>query len=223
MQDSNGNAITTLSVPEGGEASYQVMLATKPAEDTKVCIGLSVRDNDDGDITFKGQASDVVALNLTFTPDNWNVSQTVTLVASLDADGLNGAREWTHDAREYYSGKVDITATEDDTITSPAAPVNLEIGDGDGRLALSWDDPNDASISHYEYNVNHNDTGTGNFSGWSQWTTIPGSNSSTGNHAFDNLTNGREYRYHVRAVNDAGAGVAAPTRRPGSCRPRQWQ
>ena len=54
--------------PEGGEASYQVMLATKPAADTKVCIGLSVRDNDDGDITFKGQASDVVALDLTFTP-----------------------------------------------------------------------------------------------------------------------------------------------------------
>ena len=93
MQDSSGNAITALSVPEGGEASYQVKLASQPEQDVELCIGLSVRDNNDADITFKGEASDVVALKLTFTPANWNTPQTVTLVAAEDNDYVNGARD----------------------------------------------------------------------------------------------------------------------------------
>ena len=115
VQDSDGNAITALSVPEGGEASYQVKLASPISKDAKVCIGLSVRDNNDPDITFKGEASGVVALNLTFTPDNWNTAQTVTLVAAEDDDDVNGARDIDHDSREwYFSGKVDLAVTETD-------------------------------------------------------------------------------------------------------------
>ena len=135
VQDSSGNAITALAVPEGGEASYQVMLATKPAADTKVCIGLSVRDNDDGDITFKGQASDVVALDLTFTPDNWNVPQTVTLVAAEDNDYVNGARDVDHDAREYYSGKVDLAVTE---IDNDEITVTATRGSDGDTASVSW-------------------------------------------------------------------------------------
>ena len=135
VQDSGGNAITTLAVPEGGEASYQVMLATKPTKDTKVCIGLSVRDNNDGDITFKGQASDVVALNLTFTPDNWNVPQTVTLVAAEDNDYANGARDVDHDAREYYSGKVDLAVTE---IDNDEITVTATRGSDGDTVSVSW-------------------------------------------------------------------------------------
>ena len=115
VQDSDGNAITALAVPEGGEASYQVKLASPIAQDAKVCIGLAVRDNNDPDITFKGEASGVVAVNLTFTPDNWDTAQTVTLVAAEDDDAVNGARDIDHDSREwYFSGKVDLAVTEAD-------------------------------------------------------------------------------------------------------------
>ena len=214
VQDADGAALSAISVPEGGEASYQVVLAAAPTEAVEVCIGLAVRDNDDADISFKGEAVDEVSLKLTFTPTNWDTAQTVTLVAAYDSDGLNGARDITHDAREYYSGKVDITATEIDTITSPAAPSGLTATAGDGSVTLIWNDPSDASITGYEYNVNHNDTGTGNLSGWSAWTPIPGSDASTTSHTFSGLTNGREYRYHVRAVNAAGAGPAAPNDAP---------
>ena len=114
VQDSDGNTVTALSVPEGGEASYKVKLATQPTEDVKVCIGLSVRGNNDSDITFKDEASDVVAINLTFTPANWDTAQTVTLVAAEDDDAVNGARDVGHDARTYYAGRIDWTATEID-------------------------------------------------------------------------------------------------------------
>ena len=115
VQDSNGNDITALSVPEGGEASFKVKLASPIAKDAKVCIGLSVRGNNDSDITFKGAASGVVALNLTFTPDNWDTAQTVTLIAAEDDDDVNGVRDIDLDSREwYYPPKVDLTVTEAD-------------------------------------------------------------------------------------------------------------
>ena len=96
----------------------------------------------------------------------------------------------------------------------PAAPANLAASAGDGSVTLSWDDPSNPSISGYEYNVNHNDTGTGNFSGWSDWQSIAGSDADTTSHTLSGLTNGREYRFHVRAVNAGGNGTAAPNAAP---------
>ena len=135
VQDGSGNAITALAVPEGGEASYQVKLASRPAQDVEVCIGLSVRDNNDADITFKGQASGVVALKLTFTPETWNTAQTVTLLAAEDDDDVNGARAVVNDARDYFPGEVALTATEidNDQLTVTATRGN------DGDIAgVSW-------------------------------------------------------------------------------------
>ena len=99
-------------------------------------------------------------------------------------------------------------------ITPPAAPTGLTATAGNGSVTLSWNDPSDSSITGYEYNVNHNDTSSGNLSGWSAWTAIAGSNSSTTSHTFTGLTNGKEYRYHLRAVNAGGSSVGAPNAAP---------
>ncbi len=96
----------------------------------------------------------------------------------------------------------------------PAAPANLTASAGDGSITLSWDNPQNPTITGYEYNVNHNDTGSGNFSGWSAWQSIDGSDAATTSHTFSGLTNGREYRFHVRAVNAGGAGTGAPNAAP---------
>ena len=94
--------------------------------------------------------------------------------------------------------------------SAPAAPTGLTAAAGDQSVTLTWNDPGDASITRYEYNVNHNDTSTGNLSGWGPWTNIPNSGSSTTSYTHTGLTNGREYRYHLRAVNDNGPSVGAP-------------
>ena len=96
----------------------------------------------------------------------------------------------------------------------PAAPTGLTATAGNGSVTLSWNDPSDSSITRYEYNLNHNDTSTGNLSGWGPWTVIPGAGASTTSHTFTGLTNGKEYRYHLRAVNGGGAGAVAPNAAP---------
>ena len=118
VQDTSGNAITALSVPEGGEASFQVKLASQPAlQYVEICIGLSVRDRNDSSITFKDEATSVVAIKVPFTPDNWNTAQTVTLVAAEDDDDVDGVRDVISDTRdfvEYFSGAVWMAVTEID-------------------------------------------------------------------------------------------------------------
>ena len=141
VQDSNGNAITTLTVPEGGEATYQVKLASKPDAYVEICIGLSVRDRNDGSITFKGEPAGTVAIKVPFTPDNWNTAQTVTLVAAEDDDVVNGVRDVINDTRdfvEYFSGAVWLAVTEIDNDLFPS-PANLSVTPGDGYLDIAWD------------------------------------------------------------------------------------
>ena len=92
----------------------------------------------------------------------------------------------------------------------PAAPTGLAASAGVASVTLTWNDPGDSSITHYEYNVNHNATGTGNLTGWSQWAAIPNSGASTTSYTFSGLAGGREYRYHLRAVNGNGPSIGAP-------------
>ena len=96
----------------------------------------------------------------------------------------------------------------------PDAPTGLSAAAGDASVTLSWTDPSDSSITGYEYQVNHNDTDTGRFTGWGDWTAIDGSGADTTSHAVTGLTNANEYRFRLRAVNDAGASANAPRADP---------
>ena len=98
--------------------------------------------------------------------------------------------------------------------SQPARPTGLAATAGDQSVTLSWSDPGNSTITRYEYQVNHNATDSENFAGWTQWTEIPGSDSSTTSHEFTGLTNGREYRYKVRAVNAHGESEPAPYAEP---------
>ena len=111
-------------------------------------------------------------------------------------------------------GTLKVHATLPALVTPPAAPSGLSATVGDESITLTWDDPSDSGITGYEYNVNHNDTSTGNFSGWGPWQSIAGSGTGSVSHVIDGLTNGKEYRYRLRAVNAGGAGGVAPTAHP---------
>ena len=99
--------------------------------------------------------------------------------------------------------------------TSPAMPTGLTATVGDLSATLSWDAPNNAAITGYQYRVNHNATPSGRMSGWGNvWHTLPNSNATTTSHTFSGLSLDREYRYRLRAVDAVGPSPKAPNAAP---------
>ena len=111
-------------------------------------------------------------------------------------------------------GALKLHATLPPLATPPAAPTGLTAAAGIGSITLSWNDPDDSTITGYEYQLNHTATSTGNLSGWGDWIAIPDSGASTTAYTLTGLESGEEYRFHVRAVNAGGAGTAAPNAHP---------
>ena len=73
--------VDEVSVPEGGTAELKVKLSAQPLSDLSVAVE---KISGDEDITL---APDIYLL---FTPDNWNIWQTVVLEAAEDADCIDG-------------------------------------------------------------------------------------------------------------------------------------
>ena len=89
--------------------------------------------------------------------------------------------------------------SEHATTTRPAAanaPENLSAAPGARRVALSWDDPGDATIDRYQYRYRNTSD-----SGWRpDWTDIAASDAATTSHTLAGLTNGVEYTFQVRRM-----------------------
>ena len=82
----------------------------------------------------------------------------------------------------------------------PARPTGLSAAHGAHSVILSWTNPNNSSITRYEYRVNHNNTGTGKLTGWTSWAVIPAAARPPPPTPSAGLNNGSEYRYKIRAV-----------------------
>ena len=111
---------TTLSVPEGGSATYTVRLATKPLDD--VTVEATRDDRSDADLTVSSDTDTDAAMDsvtLAFTDSNWNTEQTVTVTAAEDADEVDDVAIFSHTTASpddsYYQLDVHaVTATEAD-------------------------------------------------------------------------------------------------------------
>ena len=87
---------------------------------------------------------------------------------------------------------------------APAAVTNLAAVAGDQQVTLSWDNPNNESITTYQYRQS-----TDSGSNWSpNWTNITNSNKNTTSHTVENLTNNTAYTFEIRAVNATGNGTS---------------
>ena len=127
---------TTLSVPEGGSATYTVRLGTKPLEDVTVEATRDQRSDDDLTVSSDTDTdTDTDSVTLTFTNSNWNTEQTVTVSAAEDdADELDGVAIFSHGTAssddDYYPLDVDsVTATEADNDkdqTRPSVAITTE-------------------------------------------------------------------------------------------------
>ncbi len=102
---------TTLTVAEGGSATYTVVLDVQPTSDVVITVS-----SDNSDVT-------ATPAKLTFTTANWDTAQTVTVRAAQDSDAVNDAAAIAHavdassSANEFDAvtiGSVAVTVTDND-------------------------------------------------------------------------------------------------------------
>ena len=91
------------------------------------------------------------------------------------------------------------TVTETPTVALPAAPTGLTSTPGDGEVAVTWDDPDNITITNYGYSTD----------GGANFTRIPDSDMDTTAFTFSNLANGTEYTLAIRSANRSGKSTAA--------------
>ena len=110
---------TALTITEGGSQNYTVVLDTEPAADVTVAVAAL----EDADIAVDQTV-------LTFTEDNWNTPQTVTVTATDDDDAVDDEPVTiTHavsggDYEGLAAANVEVTITEDDTPALTIADAN---------------------------------------------------------------------------------------------------
>ena len=120
-------APTSLSITEeGGSASYTVSLATRPAAEVRVNIGGAI-----------GTDLSISATRLTFTRQNWDTDQTVTVSSVHDDDSAPDTVVLTHSATSTdsdYSGLsgngVTVTVTDNDTPMVTVSPTRVGVAEG---------------------------------------------------------------------------------------------
>ncbi len=184
-------APTALSATAG---ATEVALTWDDPEDTAI-TGYQV--SIDGGETF----ADIDDTDISENDTDNTLAYTVT--------GLTNGTEYTFAVRAVNASGVGAASTVT-ALTLPAAPTGLtaERGDGGGEVALTWDDPNNDTISGYQVSTD----------GGTTFIDIESSGAATTTHTVTvlsdgtgtRLTNGTEYTFELRAVNLSGAGAASP-------------
>ena len=195
VADTPGVTVSTaaLTVAEGGSKTYTMRLNTPPSSDVTITVG-----GTSGDVT-------VEPASLTFTRTDWNQPQTVTVTAGTDTDTTTDADvTLTHSASGGGYGSVSIASVvvsvaEKDV--APLKPTGLAGAAGNGSVTLSWTDPDNPTITKWQYRQK---AGSDD---WGEWTDISGSDATTTRYEVSGLTNGTAYQFEVRAVNGAGNGA----------------
>ena len=143
--------------------------------------------------------------SLTFTTSDYNTAQTVT-VTGVEAGQatINHAFRLTGASADAIpdAGTVSVTVNP-----LPAKPTNFTATAGNGQVTLNWSDPDDATITRWEYQQK---TSGGNFG--TSWNAMSGSGASTTSHTVTSLTNNTAYTFRIRAVSAAGNGAVSDER-----------
>ena len=117
---------TDFTINEGGTGSYTVVLDTEPSDDVTVTIN---DPTDNTDVTASPES-------LTFTMEDWDTPQTVTVMADQDADGADERATVTHEVSGGGYGEVSIpdvlvTVTDDETVSIVLSKSSLTVEEGD--------------------------------------------------------------------------------------------
>ena len=119
-------SMTALAIDEGASATYTVVLDTKPSADVTVAVA----GHADTDITLSGDT-------LTFTSDNWDIAQTVTVTAKEDDDAVNEEEATlthtvtgTAEYADVTADSVTVNITDNDTADVTISESELTIVEG---------------------------------------------------------------------------------------------
>ncbi|MEQ8667930.1 MAG: choice-of-anchor U domain-containing protein [Pirellulales bacterium] len=96
---------TDVDVAEGGSASVTVRLSVAPSDEVAISVARS-----SGDLDVTGDAT------LTFTPENWNIPQSVNLAAADDADGILGTTVFAVSSPSWQTATFNAHEVDDDRI-----------------------------------------------------------------------------------------------------------
>ena len=191
---------TTLSVSEGGTATYTVALKSKPTDTVTVAQTAS----GDADVT-------VSPSSLSFITGNWSTAQTVTVSAAPDAAARGDRAMIAHAASGGDYGSVSIDAVS--VTVAPGQVTGVTVSAGSEELAVTWDAVSNADGYKVQWK-----SGSETFAGAAtdnREATI--ASSTTTSYAITGLTNGTAYSVQViatRANSDDGTASATATATP---------
>ena len=155
------SSVSALSVPEGATASFTVRLNAQPPGNVTVSVA---RVAGDTDISVQSGGS------LTFTTGNWNVNQTVTLVAAEDVDTSNGSATFRLSASGLPTAEVIAGELDNDslpagtlqfsqssyTLSEAVGSVIITVmrnGGSSGAVSVSYGTVNGAATSPADYSA----------------------------------------------------------------------
>ncbi|WP_341678328.1 glycoside hydrolase family 48 protein [Niveibacterium sp. SC-1] len=141
---------TSIAVPEGASASFQVRLAAAPSGAVSLSATRTAGDTDLS-VTSGG--------TLAFTTANWNTWQTVTIAAAQDADSTNGTATISITGANVTTRTVAASEVDDDVVVANGCSVLFDTGNdwGSGqvpRIVLS--NTGTAAISGWSLTVTEN-------------------------------------------------------------------
>ena len=125
----------------------------------------------------------------------WATVSTSATATSHVVTGLVNGVAYKFQLRAVNASGVGAASKEVAPSLYPAKPANLTAEPGNELVVLVWDDPDDSSITKYQYQQK---AGQGNYG---SWTNIANSGASTTSHTVASLTNSTLYSFKVRAVN----------------------
>ena len=134
---------------------------------------------------------------------NWgDIDPSNATTTSHTVTGLTAGTAYSFQIRavsDNGNGDVSVEATAT-PIPSPAKPTGFKATPGDGKVTLTWNNPNNSTITEYEITQKVGDGGFGS------WEDIDPSSATTTSHTVSGLTNDTPYSFKVRAVNATGNG-----------------
>ena len=146
-----------------------------------------------------------------WSPDWRDIPSSGANTRTYTVTGLTNGTEYTFQVRAVYTRAGQRLAGQESTVRAtpqippPAQPSAFSATHGDTEVSLSWNNPGDSTITHYQYRVSPD--GRANWT--PDWTNIPDSSRSTTRLTVESLTNDTEYTFEVRAVNAGGESAAA--------------